>query len=145
MVSEIAPHNEKSIKSAEVAINVGETNFRKKFPATKRANDGHLVRSKAELLIDNMLFEYKLAHAYEKKLPVEEEIYCDFYISQQSGDVYIEYWGLENDPKYQERKRKKIEIYKKYGFKLIELTDKDIENLDDFLPTKLLQFGIKVF
>ncbi len=59
--------------------------------------------------------------------------------------MYIEYWGLENDPKYAERKKKKIEIYQKYDLKLIELNDDDISNLDDHLPKKLLKYGIKVY
>lgn len=118
-------------------------NFREKFPATLRTKDGHMVRSRAEVIIDNALYDYKLAHAYERKLPIEEEIYSDFFIP--SENVYIEFWGMEDDPKYAERKRKKIEIYKKYDFKLIELNDGDISNLDDHLPKKLLKFNIKVY
>ena len=95
------------------------------------------------MLIDNWLYMAEVIHAYERKLPVEEEIYCDFYLP--TGKVYIEYWGLENDPKYQDRKQKKIEIYKKYNFNLIQLTDKDIQNLDDVLPRELLKQGIQTY
>lgn len=118
-------------------------NFREKFPATHRTKDGHMVRSRAEVIIDNALYDYKLAHAYERKLPIEEEMYCDFFIPQEN--VFIEFWGMEDDPKYAERKKAKIEIYKKYDFKLIELNDNDISNLDDHLPKKLLKYGIKVY
>lgn len=118
-------------------------NFREKFPATLRTKDGHMVRSRAEVIIDNALYDYKLAHAYERKLPIEEELYSDFFIP--SENVYIEFWGMEDDPKYAERKKVKIEIYKKYDFKLIELNDNDISNLDDHLPRKLLKYGIKVY
>lgn len=118
-------------------------NFRDKFPATLRTKDGHMVRSRAEVIIDNALYDYKLAHAYERKLPIEEDLYSDFFIPIEN--VYIEYWGLENDPKYAERKEAKIEIYRKYDFKLIELNDSDISNLDDHLPKKLLKYGIKVY
>ncbi len=118
-------------------------NFREKFPATLRTKDGHMVRSRAEVIIDNALYDYKLAHAYERKLPIEEELYSDFFIP--SENVYIEFWGMENDPKYAERKKVKIEIYKKYDFKLIELNDSDLSNLDDHLPKKLLKYGIKVY
>jgi hypothetical protein len=52
---------------------------------------------------------------------------------------------MENDPKYLERKKIKLEIYKKYDLKLIELDDNDISNLDDHLPRKLLKYGIKVY
>lgn len=118
-------------------------NFREKFPAKFRTKDGHMVRSRAEVIIDNALYDYKLAHAYERKLPIEEDLYSDFFIP--SENVYIEYWGMENDPKYNDRKKEKLRIYKKYDCKLIELTDEDISNLDDYLPKKLLKFGIKVY
>ncbi len=44
--------------------------FRTKFPASLRTRDGHMVRSKAEVIIDNALYDYGLAHAYERKLPM---------------------------------------------------------------------------
>lgn len=122
--------------------NVVESEFRDKFPAKLRTTDGHYVRSRAELLIDNWLYMAEIVHAYERKLPIEEEAYCDFYLP--GGKVYIEFWGLENDEKYAKRKQVKIDLYKKYGFSLIEIKDSDIERLDDILPARLLPFGIKV-
>lgn len=113
-----------------------------RFKATHRATDGHQVRSRAEMLIDNWLYFSGIVHAYERLLPVEEELYCDFYVPK--GKVYIEYWGLENDPKYVDRKERKKEIYKKYGFNLIELNDEHIKNLDDFLPKMLLKYNVIV-
>jgi hypothetical protein len=130
------------IKTEESNTNTSN-NFREKFEAKHRTKDGHFVRSRAEVIIDNTLYDYELVHAYEKKLPIEEEVYTDFYLPK--AKVYIEYWGLENDPKYLERKKKKLEIYQKYDLKLIELNDEDIQNLDDHLPKKLLKFGIKVY
>lgn len=117
--------------------------FREKFEAKLRTTDGHYVRSKAEMLIDNWLYMAEIVHAYERKLPIEEEVYCDFYIP--TGKVYIEYWGYENDQKYLKRKEQKQEIYKKYGFKLIELEDKDVQNLDDVLPRLLLKHGVQSY
>ncbi len=88
--------------------------FREKFQAGEyRTTDGHWVRSKAELAIDNWLYMADIVHAYERKLPVEEEVFCDFYIP--SGKVYIEYWGYEKE-EYLSRKREKQRIYQKYEF-----------------------------
>ena len=87
--------------------------FREKFEAKHRATDGHFVRSRAEMLIDNWLYMAEIVHAYERKLPIEEDVYSDFYIP--TGKVYIEFWGLENDPKYRERKEKtslKVESFR---------------------------------
>ena len=92
-------------------------------------------------MIDNWLYTEEFVHAYERKLPVEEEVYSDFYLP--IGKVYIEYWGLENDEKYLERKKAEQAIYEKYDFKLIELNEADIKNLDDELPRRLLKFGIQ--
>jgi len=117
--------------------------FRDKFKASHRATDGHWVRSRAEMLIDNWLYFSGIAHAYERLLPVEEELYCDFYVPT-GKKVYIEYWGLESSSKYLERKNKKQEIYKKYDLNLIELNDEHILNLDDYLPKMLLKFDIVV-
>ncbi len=114
--------------------------FRAKFEAKYRATDGHFVRSRAELAIDNWLYMSGLVHAYERKLPVEEEVYCDFYLP--GGKVYIEYWGMEDDGAYAARKEQKLAVYKKHGYNLIELGDDDIFNLDDVMPRKLLAFGI---
>jgi len=112
-----------------------QDDFRDKFKPENRAKDGHNVRSKSELIIDNWLYDSKIVHAYERKLPIEETLYCDFYIP--TGKVYIEYWGLDDD-KYLNRKTKKLDIYKKYNLNLIELFEKDVSNLDDTLPAKLI-------
>lgn len=117
--------------------------FRTKFEAKFRSTDGHFVRSKAEMLIDNWLYMAEIVHAYERKLPIEEDVYCDFYIP--TGKVYIEYWGYENEAKYLARKKVKQEIYKKYDFKLIELNDDDVQNLDDVLPRLLLKHGVQSY
>jgi hypothetical protein len=124
----------------EPKVTVG---FREKFEAKHRTADGHYVRSRGEMLIDNWLYMSEIVHAYERKLPIEEDVYCDFYLP--NGKVYIEYWGLENNEKYLERKKEKLRIYEKYGFNLIEIEDLDIQNLDDILPKKLLKFGIQAY
>ena len=93
--------------------------------------DGHRVRSLAEAVIDDWLYENKILHAYE--YPIAEGKRCDFYIPTSKKDgIYIEYWGL-TDLKYLENKKKKLLIYKKFGFKLIEIFPKDLKSLDKIL------------
>jgi hypothetical protein len=141
-------HTEEETKTEAPVEHVTEAGqavlaFREKFEAKHRSADGHYVRSRAEMLIDNWLYMSEIVHAYERKLPVEEDVYCDFYLPV--GKVYIEFWGLENDPKYIARKQEKLKIYGKYNFNLIEINDEDIQNLDDVLPKKLLKFGIQAY
>jgi len=94
------------------------------------------------VLIDNWLYMSGIVHAYERQLPIEEDAYCDFYIPE--GKIYIEYWGLEDDPAYQERRAKKVQLYQRYNFNLLELNDEHVRNLDDVMPKLLLKFGVSV-
>lgn len=117
-----------------------DQDFRQRFPAEHRSADGHWVRSRAEMLIDNWLYMQGIVHAVERKLPIEEDVYCDFYLP--TGKVYIEFWGMEQDPKYAERMKAKQAIYQRYSLNLVELHDDDIMNIDDVLPRLLLKYGI---
>lgn len=137
----LGTNDEKNLENKN--IEVKEDGFRNKFIAEHRATDGHFVRSKAEMIIDNWLYMAEIVHAYERKLPIEENVYSDFYIP--TGKVYIEYWGFENNEKYLERKKQKRNIYEKYDFNLIELEDKDVLNLDDVLPRLLLKHGVQAY
>ena len=142
--SDIINHLSKSsVRDADVQHEKKEVGFRDKFEAKHRTADGHFVRSKAEMLIDNWLYMAEIVHAYERKLPIVEDVYSDFYIP--TGKVYIEYWGYEDEPKYLARKQKKVKLYKKYNFNLIELQDKDVQNLDDIFPKLLLKYGVHAY
>lgn len=113
--------------------------FREKFPPTIRASDGHMVRSRAEAMIDAWLYENRIVHAYERLVPVEQKMYCDFYLPE--FNLYIEFWGMENDPKYKARKEKKLNIYRQNELRLVEIKDEHINNLDDYLTITLVKFG----
>lgn len=116
--------------------------FRSKFPPEHVTMDGHRVRSRAEIIIDNYLYMNKVLHAYERRLPIEVEAYCDWYLPD--GEVYVEYWGMEDNPQYLERKQQKIAIYRSHNLHLIELNDTDIKSLDDTFPGKLLKYNIRI-
>lgn len=106
---------------------------RKKWPAKYRCKDGHYVRSRAELLIDNWLYSENIQHVYEKQVtfPNGEKCLCDFYLKDLNA--YIEFWGMSEEY-YIKRKNTKTALYKTLkNVKLIELDDKSLENLDDVL------------
>lgn len=132
-VSAIVPSSVETTKKEDFKFD------RKHFDAKFRTESGHYVRSRGELVVANYLYNKDIMFAYEKRLPIVEEAYSDFYIKEKK--VFIEVWGLEST-KYLERKAKKIQMYKDYDFKLIGLDDSDIENIDDFLPLKLAKLGI---
>jgi len=116
-----------------------EDNFRTEFPLKYLTEDGHFVRSRGEKMIDDFLYRHNIPHAYEKKLRVgSETLYSDFYIPI-GKKCYIEYWGLE-DKRYAKRRRKKVEIYRKYKYNLVEIENRDIDRLPDVLPHKLIPY-----
>lgn len=104
-------------------------------------DDGHLVKSKSEVLIDNYLYSKGIQHAYEKPYPVDEnkenDIYPDFYIPLLKDekeniiakDIYIEHFGYgDENKKYKEQKEYKLNIYKKDKLTVICTTEKDIND-----------------
>lgn len=50
---------------------------------------------------------------------------------------------MESNPKYKERKERKLEMYRQNGLKLIEVKDGHINNLEDYLMGQLVKFGYK--
>ncbi len=119
------------------------SNFRLKFEAKHRTLDGHYVRSTGELLIDNWLYLAGVIHAYQRPLPIDEEIISDFYLP--AGKVYIQFWGTENKDISEREKDKTRALYAKHQFNLIEITAEEVHQLDDVLPERLRRFGIKAY
>jgi len=100
-----------------------------------KADDGHRVRSLSEKAIDDWLYNQGLLHAYERRVPIQEEMYCDFYV--KVAKCYIEYWGMEDDRQYLTRKQQKVDLYRKHELSLVELRYEDIQRLDDVLGKHL--------
>lgn len=115
-----------------------EIDFRTKFKATYRTVSGHYVRSRAEVIIADWLYREYIGFAYEKRVPIKEDMFCDFYLPKER--VYIEFWGYEEDKVYLDRKNKKLQLYRENNLNLIEIDNKTINNIDDFLPRELLKF-----
>lgn len=120
--------------------------FRKRHPAEYRCKDGHYVRSPSETRIDDWLSENRIFHAYEPvaRVPKADEFIPDLLVyDQNNAPVYIEYWGIENDERYLENKRRKLRIYDEYGLHHIDLGKNEVmDNLDLCLYQKLKQFGV---
>jgi len=99
------------------------------------SKDGHRVRSLGEKTIDDWLWARGVRHAYEYPIPGGK--YCDFFLPDDQGGTYIEYWGL-NDEKYLKDKAFKKRIYKKHGLKLVSIESGDIKRIDQILSQYLI-------
>lgn len=123
-------------------INIAlKTDLRNNWKKEHLCEDGHYVRSLSEMLIDNWLYNHNYVHAYEKLVFMKSDpnanILSDFYIPK--GDIYIEFWGL-NDEQYLKRKKEKIKLYDKNHINRIDLTENDIKRLNDILPRLLAKY-----
>ncbi|MET2901681.1 glycerol kinase [Vibrio rotiferianus] len=119
------------------------SNFRQKFEAKHRTLDGHYVRSKGELLIDNWLYLAGVVHAYERQLPIAQDVTSDFYLP--SGKVYLQFWGSDTGEMSESEQEKIRAVYKQHNFNLIEVEPSEVDRLDEVLPKRLRQFGIQAY
>lgn len=88
-----------------------------------KAFDGHICDSISEAIVDNWLTENKITHAKNVQYPSSHHR-ADWALGNK---VFVEYFGLFNDsPRYDRSVRKKRNLCRKYGVKLIEVTAKDL-------------------
>jgi hypothetical protein len=100
--------------------------------------DGHLVKSKGELIIDNYLYLLKIEHYYEKSIKIYgSKIKYDWYLPKY--DIYMEYWGY-GGKKYEKRKKEKLRLYKKANLQLISIENYMFHNIYSEIDKKLKKF-----
>lgn len=130
-------NNNKQNKCKKDTFN--DRDFREQWPRNIQCEDGHYVRSKGEKIIDDWLYHHNIVHAYEKSVYMPSNpndiVLSDFYIPK--GDVYIEFWGITDNPTYEARKEYKINLYNKNNYKRIDLEDTHINRIDDIMPREL--------
>jgi hypothetical protein len=128
-----------------IKLNELEEDYRKRHPTEYMCDDGHRVRSLSEQAIDNWLYKHGIYHAYEPIVPIPEQLIPDFMVNTLSGEcVYIEFWGMIDDPVYKNRMNKKVQIYSNRHFPLIELRPGDLKSLDYIFPKKLMQRNVPI-
>ncbi|MCR9662737.1 glycerol kinase [Vibrio parahaemolyticus] len=119
------------------------SSFRLKFEAKHRTLDGHYVRSKGELLIDNWLYLAGIVHAYERQVPIEQEVMSDFYLP--AGKLYLQFWGSDSGETPEKEREAIRAVYQQHNFNLIEVEPSELDKLDEVLPKRLRQFGIQAY
>ena len=107
-------------------------------------DDGDRVRTQGEKIIDDTLHRFGVRHTYEPQLPGVLMV-PDFVVySRSNKPVYIEYWGLLNDSRYQQRRQEKLRLYRHNNLNLIEIFPEDIKVIDFVLAKSLKRHGIPV-
>ena len=115
--------------------------YRTKYPANLRTADGHQVRFKSEVILDNWLYMAGIAHAYERLLPVNESVFSEFYLPQ--ANLYIELVLQQPCDIYRAYKAEQQALYRKLKLNVVTIKDAELSQLDKVLPRLLEQQGIK--
>lgn len=142
LLSKQFQNKNKEMKDKKIAEEFNDKDFREKWPREYQCEDGHYVRSLSEQSIDNWLYNNGYLHAYEKSvyMPTQPNaiVLSDFYLPK--GNVYIEFWGIEDDEKYAKRKDIKNKLYEENNINKIDLTQQDIKRLNDIMPRLIDKF-----
>ena len=106
---------------------------------TIECDDGRRVRSRAEALISNFLYNNKIRSVYERTIYYKENgedktLHPDFYLPDY--DVYIEYNEITKKS-YLKSKEYTRKIYDQLGFKVIIMDDSDLNSIAGCLKPKL--------
>jgi len=87
------------------------------------------------------LYLTQLAHAHARRLPVEEELYADFYLP--GAGVYIECWEEQEEHDVLSLKLARQAVYREQSLEYIDVHARDVQRLDDVLGRKLHQLGLR--
>lgn len=104
--------------------------------------DGHVLSSPLQTLVCNWLYLAQLAHAHRRALPVEEELFADFYLP--AGNVYIDCWEADVPAGELSARLAKRDVYREMDLRHLEVNAGDETRLDAVLGRGLLAFGIRV-
>jgi len=109
-----------------------------------RTKDGHYVKSDPERQIDDIFYDLRIVHCYERKVPIdadEQAVKCDWFIPVQDDrhGIYVEYWGM-NTKEYLQNKERKRKAYRENNLPLIEIEKddyRDSQGLTDRLEQEI--------
>jgi len=88
------------------------------------AEDGHLCLSIAEKEVDDFLFKHQIQHDKEVHYP-NSKMRTDWEIYKNDHRIFIEYFGLMNNPDYAKKTQYEIKLAKENSIELIELYPED--------------------
>lgn len=104
---------------------------------TIAATDGTVVQSDGERQIADALSEMGIAYRYDNRFRIVKgyAIRPDFYLPEY--DLYIEYWGMEDNLDYRIGMLEKQKLYQQAGKRLLSLYARDRPHLRERLCERL--------
>ena len=126
-----------------IAVNSSEIMEREMHGETIfKTKTGHLVKSRAEMMISNFLFDNNLLFQYNTVAAWadKDDFRASFYIPKL--DLYIDHYPYDYVKQYQKSMRTKIKEYEKNKKKHIYITSQDEKNIEDSLKLKMKPYVI---
>jgi hypothetical protein len=134
----IQGNEDKISRTKKVLTNVLDYEaYSKRSHMPYKTKDGHKVRSRAEHMIDDWLYDNKHIHAYETHVPNSDYL-CDFYLPDI--DSYLEVWADfsgEIGDKYKEQMAAKKRFYHDNNLNLIEIFQTDLHDVEKSMRLKI--------
>ena len=109
---------------------------------TFKTKTGHLVRTRAEMMIANFLFDNSLLFQYNTVATWadKDDFRASFYIPKL--DLYIDHHPYDYLKEYQKVMKAKVKQYEKHKKKNIYLTSEDEKNIEESMRLKLKPYII---
>ena len=97
------------------------------------------VQSQGEKRIGDWLAKRGIAYSYDERYMIARDtrIRPDFYLPE--FDLYIEYWGMDT-PEYVRNMQMKKILYQRAAKKLISISWKELDRLEEVLEEKLSRY-----
>lgn len=96
------------------------------------ARDGHACFSLREKVVDDFLHQHGIEHVREPFYPPGDILNSTgrWRADWELGDgTLVEMWGMPEDPTYAAKMRSKVELARRHGIRLVELTDSSLPHL----------------
>lgn len=109
-----------------------------------RTLTGHMVRSKSEVIIANLLHDHDVPFDYEVPLRATDGTFYlpDFTVKVRGETWYWEHWGMLHNQQYRAHREKKLAWYQQHGFadRLVETEERtgfDSQEVLDLMRNRL--------
>ena len=93
---------------------------------------GHGVQSEGERIIADRLYECEIDYIYDSLIEVNGEWIRPDFILPGLNDLILEYKGMD-DPEYNEKFERKLQILADAGMKVMVLRPRDLERVKEII------------
>ena len=126
MIFPILKHVTNSVSSREEFNKEIEKNLKIKTKA------GHFVQSEGERIIADRLFECGIDYVYDSLIQINNQWLRPDFLLPKLNNFIIEFKGM-NEPEYNEKFMRKLEVLRNAGMQVMVLREGDLEEIKNLI------------